>query len=120
MAFLPRLRPDEMPKLYSAAGALVHPSLYEGGGLPVLEAMACGCPVACSSGPAVMEICGDAGVSLDGTKRGSMEDALMRIQLDDGLREWRAKRGIERVGPYRARPVVDKLMEAYRRASTIP
>ncbi len=56
---LPRLDEEAMPVLFSAAGGLVFPSLYEGGGIPVLEAMACGCPVIASDIPAVREFGGD-------------------------------------------------------------
>jgi glycosyltransferase involved in cell wall biosynthesis len=51
---------DELVSLYRRAAALVFPSLYEGFGLPLLEAMACGCPVACSDIPTLLEVCGDA------------------------------------------------------------
>jgi glycosyltransferase involved in cell wall biosynthesis len=51
---------DELVSLYRRAAALVFPSLYEGFGLPPLEAMACGCPVACSAAASLPEICGDA------------------------------------------------------------
>ena len=50
----------ELVSLYQRASALVFPSLYEGFGLPPLEAMACGCPVACSNAASLPEICGDA------------------------------------------------------------
>jgi len=56
---------DELPSLYRRAGALVFPSLYEGFGLPPLEAMACGCPVACSNAGSLPEVCGDAAVFFD-------------------------------------------------------
>jgi glycosyltransferase involved in cell wall biosynthesis len=51
---------DELVSLYRRAAAVVFPSLYEGFGLPPLEAMACGCPVACSAAAALPEVCGDA------------------------------------------------------------
>ena len=51
---------DELVSLYRRAAALVFPSLYEGFGLPPLEAMACGCPVACSVAASLPEVCGDA------------------------------------------------------------
>ena len=51
---------DELVSLYRRAAALVFPSLYEGFGLPPLEAMACGCPVACSNAASLPEVCGDA------------------------------------------------------------
>ena len=51
---------DELVRIYQGAAALVFPSLYEGFGMPVLEAMACGCPVACSNVTSLPEVAGDA------------------------------------------------------------
>jgi glycosyltransferase involved in cell wall biosynthesis len=56
---------DELASLYRRASCLVFPSLYEGFGLPPLEAMACGCPVAASRAGALPEVCGDAAVLFD-------------------------------------------------------
>jgi glycosyltransferase involved in cell wall biosynthesis len=56
---------DELPSLYRRAGAVVFPSLYEGFGLPPLEAMASGCPVACSTAGSLPEVCSDAAVYFD-------------------------------------------------------
>ena len=56
---------DELVSLYRRAAALVFPSLYEGFGLPPLEAMACGCPVAASAVGSLPEVCGDAAVLFD-------------------------------------------------------
>jgi glycosyltransferase involved in cell wall biosynthesis len=58
---------EELPSLYRRAAALVFPSLYEGFGLPPLEAMACGCPVACSNAASLPEVCGDAAAYFDPT-----------------------------------------------------
>lgn len=55
---------EDLPSLYSAACAFLFPSLYEGFGIPVLEAMACGCPVICSDGGALPEVAGDAAMIL--------------------------------------------------------
>ena len=55
-----RISRDELVRLYRGAAALVFPSLYEGFGMPVLEAMACGCPVACSNVTSLPEVAGDA------------------------------------------------------------
>jgi glycosyltransferase involved in cell wall biosynthesis len=56
---------DELVELYRSAQALVYPSLYEGFGIPCVEAMACGCPVACSRVASLPEVCGDAAVYFD-------------------------------------------------------
>lgn len=60
-----RVSPDDLVALYRRAGALVFPSLYEGFGLPPLEAMACGCPVAASNAGSLPEVVGDAAVLFD-------------------------------------------------------
>jgi glycosyltransferase involved in cell wall biosynthesis len=63
---VPGLVPDdELATLYRRASCLVFPSLYEGFGLPLLEAMACGCPVAAAGTTAIPEVCGDAAVLFD-------------------------------------------------------
>jgi glycosyltransferase involved in cell wall biosynthesis len=68
--------------LYRSAAALVYPSLYEGFGMPCLEAMACGTPVAASNVASLPEVCGDAAVYLDPTSVDSIADAIRRV-LDD-------------------------------------
>jgi glycosyltransferase involved in cell wall biosynthesis len=67
---------DELVELYRTAAALVYPTLYEGFGLPPLEAMACGCPVAVSHVASLPEVCGDAAVYFDPT---SVEDIARAI-----------------------------------------
>ena len=68
---------DELVELYRSAAAVVYPSLYEGFGMPPLEAMACGCPVAVSRVASLPEICGDAAVYFDPT---SAEDIARGIE----------------------------------------
>jgi glycosyltransferase involved in cell wall biosynthesis len=79
-----RVEWDELPSLYRRAGALVFPSLYEGFGLPPLEAMASGCPVACSTAGSLPEICGDAAVYFDPASVDEMVAAVTRA-LDGEL-----------------------------------
>jgi len=76
----------ELALLYSGAMALLFPSLYEGFGLPVLEAMQCGSPVIASRDPAVMEVAGDAAVLLDAGDIGAWVEAMRKMIAD---REWR-------------------------------
>jgi glycosyltransferase involved in cell wall biosynthesis len=70
---------DELVHLYQTASALVFPSLYEGFGLPVLEAMACGCPVAAATSGALPEICGDAARLFDPTSAEAIADAVDEV-----------------------------------------
>ena len=72
----------ELVDLYRTAAAVVYPSLYEGFGMPCLEAMACGAPVAASNVASLPEVCGDAAVYLDPASVESIADAIRRV-LDD-------------------------------------
>ena len=74
---------DELVELYRSAAALVFPSLYEGFGIPCLEAMACGCPVAASRAASLPEVCGDAAVYFDPRLRRSRSRQAIRAVLDD-------------------------------------
>jgi glycosyltransferase involved in cell wall biosynthesis len=73
---------DELVALYRSAAAVVYPSLYEGFGIPCVEAMACGAPVAAANVASLPEVCGDAAVYLDPTSVASIADAIRRV-LDD-------------------------------------
>jgi len=85
---------DELVRLYRTASALVFPSLHEGFGLPVLEAMACGCPVAASNVASLPEVCGDAARLFDPTS--PEEIAAGVLDLLAGPREY-VRRGLSRV-----------------------
>lgn len=87
---------DDLPLLYGAALALCYPSLYEGFGLPPLEAMACGTPVVASGTTSVPEVVGDAGVLVDPQNVESIADGMVRVVEDDTLREELSRRGLER------------------------
>jgi glycosyltransferase involved in cell wall biosynthesis len=86
--------PDtDLPALLSGALAFVFPSLYEGFGLPVLEAMACGTPVVCSNASSLPEVAGDAALLFDPGDVEGMAQALAQIVADEGLRRDLVERG---------------------------
>jgi glycosyltransferase involved in cell wall biosynthesis len=91
--WLGRVSDEELAALYRGARCLVYPSLYEGFGLPVLEAMACGAPVVTSSGGATEEVAGDAGVLVDPLDVSSIAAGIEEAAARSG--ELRAK-GLER------------------------
>jgi glycosyltransferase involved in cell wall biosynthesis len=87
--------------VYRQALAFVFPSLYEGFGLPPLEAMACGCPVVASSVPAVREVCGDAVLYVDPAAPQAIAAALQRVIDEPALRAALRERGLARAARWR-------------------
>lgn len=87
---------EDLPALYTGADALVYPSLYEGFGLPPLEAMACGTPVITSSVSSLPEVVGDAAVLIDPTNVEEIADAMVRVVTDGELAHNLRARGLER------------------------
>ncbi|MGQ9501271.1 MAG: glycosyltransferase family 4 protein [Anaerolineae bacterium] len=93
VVFLGAVADDDLPTLYSGACCFVFPSLYEGFGLPVLEAMACGTPVACSNVASLPEVAGDAALLFDPREVEWIRAALVQLLRDGDLREELAIRG---------------------------
>lgn len=94
------LSEEKMPLYYRGARALIFPSLYEGFGLPVLEAMACATPVVTSNTTALPEVAGDACLLVDPEKAGEIAEAIDKIIEDSALRQKLRARGIERAGRF--------------------
>ena len=86
----------DLVALYNLAHALVFPTLYEGFGLTVLEAMACGLPVISSNASSIPEVAGDAGLLLDPTRDEGWADAIHRLLDDPALHAECRRRGLER------------------------
>jgi glycosyltransferase involved in cell wall biosynthesis len=88
--------PEEIPALYNLADCFVYPSLYEGFGLCLVEAMAVGCPVVAASTGALPEIAQDAALLVDPQDYCQMKDAILRVISDTSLREDIVQRGLLR------------------------
>jgi glycosyltransferase involved in cell wall biosynthesis len=86
-----------LKNLYRNARAFIFPSLYEGFGLPVLEAFSCGCPIMLSNTSSLPEIGGDAAIYFDPYDSTSLSDALEHLISDDGLRLQLIRKGYERL-----------------------
>ncbi|MBI4829905.1 MAG: glycosyltransferase family 4 protein [Nitrospinae bacterium] len=87
---------EELAALYARATALLYPSLYEGFGLPPLEAMASGCPVISTTRASIPEVCGDAAILLDPDQTESFGHALVLLAEDEGERRKWSRAGVER------------------------
>ena len=91
---------EDLPLFYQAADIFVFPSLYEGFGLPILEAMACGTPVACSNLSSMPEVAGDAAVLFDPADESSIASALWSIITEPELHSKLAECGPRRSGQF--------------------
>ena len=85
----------DLPLLLSAAQAFVFPSLYEGFGMPVLEALACGCPVVCSNSSSLPEVAGGAALYHHPLDTLSLQTQLRRLLTQPGLRQELIQKGLE-------------------------
>jgi alpha-1,3-rhamnosyl/mannosyltransferase len=105
------IAPEDLPLLYVGATALVCPSLAEGFGLPVLEAMACGTPVVCARAGALPEVAGDAALYVDPADIRSIGAGLEKILGDEPLRRGLSSRGLARARLFEARKTTARLVD---------
>ena len=91
---------DDLPALYSSASAFCYPSLYEGFGLPVLEAMQCGCPCITSNNGALQELANDAAVTIDPQNQDELYDELHKVLHDQTHAEHLRHRGTARAAQF--------------------
>jgi glycosyltransferase involved in cell wall biosynthesis len=108
--------PDELPLWYNAAELFVYPSLYEGFGLPPLEAMACGTPVITSNVSSLPEVVGEAGLTVDPMDSEGLAEAMNQVLGDGALRQSMRERGLARASRFSWAKAARETVEVYRRA----
>ncbi len=107
--------PDEdLPALYAAATAFIWPSLYEGFGLPPLEAMACGSPVICSNASSMPEVVADAALLFDPENVDELRECLRTVVRDDALRGDMRERGLARAATFSWSRTAHETLRVYK------
>ena len=105
---------DDLPALYRTASAFVYPSLFEGFGLPPLEAMACGTPVITSNISSLPEVAGSAALLVDPLNEQELAAALQRILNDQPLRARLRAEGVRQAAKFTWRDAAEKTLQLYR------
>jgi len=105
---------EDIPLLMSAASAFAYVSIYEGFGLPVLEAMQCGCPVVASSATSVPEVAGDAAILVDPYDVGALADGIRQALADTAVREKLIAAGFRQAAAFSWRRCADTMLRTIR------
>lgn|SRR5574341_92564 len=105
---------SELVLLYNCASVLFFPTLYEGFGLPVLEAMACGVPVVSSNNSSIAEVSGEAALLLDPSNLKEMADALEKVLLETSLRQSMVTLGLERAKIFSWKKTTQETLKVYQ------
>ena len=113
LGYVPRA---DLPGLFSGATAFVYPSLLEGFGLPIVEAMACGTPVITSNSSALREVAGDAAVLVDPESVREITEAMEGVAEDKRMREDLSQKGLKRAAEFSWTRTAELTLDAYREA----
>lgn len=108
---------EDLPVFYNAADIFVYPSLYEGFGLPPLEAMACGTPVITSNTSSFPEVVGDAGIMVDPHDVNQLAEEMQKILTNTGLRQDMIGKGLERVKLFSWEKMAIETLKVYEKVS---
>lgn len=107
----------DLPALYAAARVFAFPSHYEGFGIPVLEAMACGTPVVAADNSSLPEVVGDAGLMVPAPDAAALADAIRRLDGDADLRRACRARGLARAARFTWAAAAERLLDVYARVA---
>ncbi|MFA5104866.1 MAG: glycosyltransferase family 1 protein [Candidatus Margulisiibacteriota bacterium] len=107
-------RQEELPGIYNLADLFVYPSVYEGFGLPVLEAMACGTPVITSNVSSLPEVAGDAAILIDPHDTGVLALTIVKVLQDDQLKKCLSQKGVERAKQFGWDKCARQTLEVYK------
>jgi glycosyltransferase involved in cell wall biosynthesis len=117
--FVDYVHPSELPLWYNAADLFAYPSAYEGFGLPVAEAMACGVPVITTAASALIEVAGDACLTVEPGSEEALRAGMTRLMSDEGLRRDLRERGLRRSARFSWKESARATARVYERAAGI-
>lgn len=107
---------EELGHFYQRAKCFVFPSLYEGFGIPVLESMACGCPIILSKHGSFPEVAGDAGIYFDTESEEDLREKLQMVLSDEKVRNLYAEKGLQQVKKYNWEDAAEQCLQLYKEA----
>ena len=111
------LEKEDLPALYSLARLMVFPSLFEGFGIPLVEAMSCGCPILCSNTTSVPEVAGDAAVMFSPDSTEDIAEMIRRVWNDESLRCDLREKGFARARLFDGEEMARRTLQLYGKAA---
>jgi len=118
VAFIDYVSEQGLASYYCSAELLAYPSLYEGFGLPPLEAMSCGCPVVTSNASSIPEVVGEAGIMVEPHDTDGLTQAMRRILTDSKLRDDMVRKGLEQAGKFSWEKTAEQTREVYHKVAS--
>jgi len=116
-AFIEYVSEHDLATYYRSAELLAYPSLYEGFGLPPVEAMACGCPVVTSNVSSIPEVVGDAGILVNPHDVNSLIQAMKRVLTNNRLRDEMVRKGLEQVQKFSWEKTAELTLQVYNKVA---
>lgn len=111
---------EDLPAIYNLGELFVFPSLYEGFGLPVIEAMACGTPVITANSSSLGEVAGDAAITVDPSSTDALAHAIRSLAMDEARRRDLSERGWHRSRSFSWTQTAKEMLAVYQRAAGVP
>jgi glycosyltransferase involved in cell wall biosynthesis len=108
---------EDLPCIYNMARLLVFPSLFEGFGIPLVEAMACGCPVVCSAVTSIPEVIGDAGLLFDPLSPMDIAEKILTVWNNPEVRTVMRDKGLARAKLFSWDETLRKTLDVYRKTA---
>lgn len=108
--FIGRVSDDELVNLYSSAEVFVFPSIYEGFGIPPLEAQSCGCPVVASNVTSIPEVCGESVLYFNPYDIADMKETLLKVLSEQGLKDKLVNKGFENINRFSWEKSANKIL----------